>query len=60
MAQKRIGDLVLWRLAFEVGHGDEGLAVNCIDFVDGANAGVIERGGCLSFPEKPLLVLVVL
>ena len=52
-------DLLLQRLAFEEGHGNEGLAFDFIDLVDVADVGVIECGGrfCLS-PETGLDLFV--
>ncbi len=57
--QRAFPNLVPDGLAFKKGHGDEGLAVNFIDFVDGANVGVIERGGRLRLAKETLLVLFV-
>ena len=48
-SSERRGDGVLERLAFEALHGDEGVAVFLADVVDGADVGVIERGGGLGF-----------
>ena len=46
-------DAMLQGLAVEELHGDEGLAVGLTDIVDGADIGMIERGGRLSFALKP-------
>ena len=43
------GDAMFQRLAVEVFHGDEPLAVVFVDFVDGADVGMIQRGGGLGF-----------
>ena len=43
------GDGVLQRLAFKALHGDEGLAIFLADVVNGANVGMIQRGGGLRF-----------
>ena len=43
------GDDVLERDAIEKFHGDEGCAVFFADVVDGADVGMIERGGGLGF-----------
>ena len=40
---------MLQRLAFEKFHGDEGFAVFFADVVNGADVGMIERGGGLGF-----------
>ena len=42
-------DLLLQRLAFEEGHGNEGLAFDFIDLVDVADVGVIKCGGRFRF-----------
>ena len=42
-------DAVLERLAVEKFHGDEGLAVLFADVVNGADVGMVERGGGLGF-----------
>ena len=42
-------DAVLERLAVEKFHGDEGLAVLFADVVNGADVGMVERGGRLRF-----------
>ena len=46
------GDAMLERGALQKFHSDEGLAVLFADIVDGADVGVIERRGGLSFPFK--------
>ena len=52
-------DLLLQRLAFEEGHGNEGLALDFIDLVDVADVGVIKCGGRFRFsPETRLDILV--
>ena len=43
------GDAVLQRHAIEKFHGDEGLAVLLADVVNGADVGMIQRGGGLGF-----------
>src|ERR1700747_828524 len=43
---------MLQRDALEKFHGDEGLAILFADVVDGADVGMIERGGGLSFALK--------
>ena len=40
------------RLAFEQFHGDEGAAVVLFDGVDGANAGMVERGCGAGFAQE--------
>ena len=39
-------------LSFDEGRGDKGLAFDLIDFMDGANIGVIERCGRLRFTKE--------
>ena len=46
-------DAMLQGLAVEELHGDEGLAVGLTDIVNGADIGVIERGGGLGLALKP-------
>jgi hypothetical protein len=47
---KRVaGDLVLEGHAFEILHDDEGLAGGFVDFMDGADVGVIQRRGGAGF-----------
>ena len=46
------GDAVLQGRAIEVLHGDEGAAVVLSDVVNGADVGMIERGGGLGFALK--------
>ena len=45
---------MLESLAFEQFHGDEHAAVGFVDFVDGADVGVIERGGGARFSLETL------
>ena len=42
-------DAVLQRHAIETFHGDEGLAMLIVDFVNGADVGMVEGGGGLGF-----------
>ena len=42
-------DLFFEALAFHEGHGQEGLPFSFVDFVDGADVGVIECRGSLGF-----------
>ena len=46
------GDGFVEGLAFEQLHGDEGAAILFFDGVNGANAGMIERGGRAGFAEE--------
>ncbi len=41
------GDGVLQSCTFQAFHGDEGFAIRLADFVDGADVGMVQRGGCL-------------
>ncbi len=43
------GDFMLQRDAFEVLHGDEGLPTLIVNFVDGADVGVVQSRGSLGF-----------
>ncbi len=45
-------DDVLQRRAFQKLHGDEGFAVLFTDVVDGADVGMVQRGGGFGFPPK--------
>jgi hypothetical protein len=45
---------MLERLPFEQLHGDEVLAIRFVDFTNGANVRVIERGGSEGFALKSL------
>ena len=47
-------DQLLQRLAIQKFHDDEGLAVLVVNFVNGADVGMIERGGGARFAAKPL------
>ena len=40
---------MLQRVAIEKFHGDEGLAVLLVDFVDGADVGMVQSGGGFGF-----------
>ena len=46
------GDQLVESLAFEQLHGDEGAAILLFDGVNGANAGMIERGSSSGFAEE--------
>ena len=52
-------DLLLQRLAFEEGHGNEGLAIGFRDFMHGADIRVIQRGGRFRFSPEPRLYVLV-
>ena len=39
-------------MAFEEGHGEEGLPVSLVDLVDRANVLVIQARGCLGFSDE--------
>ena len=47
--QRAAVDQVLQSGAVQKFHGDEGFAVLFADIVDGADVGMIQRGGCLRF-----------
>ena len=47
-------DPVLERLAFEIFHGQKGLALLFADIVDGADVGVVQRGGGSGLAAKPV------
>jgi hypothetical protein len=53
-------DAVLQRLALQQFHGNEGLPIVFVNFVNGANVGVIEGRGCLGFALETLERLMVL
>ena len=46
--------------AFEQLHSDEGFSVVLFDGVNGADAGVVQRGGGTSFAEKTLMAFRIL
>ena len=54
--KRLLADAVLERLPFEQLHGDEwdrlAAVVHDIDFIDGADVGVIQRRGCAGFALK--------
>ncbi len=54
------GDAMLQGHAFEELHGDEALAVVLADFVDGADVGMVQRGGRARFAAETLQGLRVL
>jgi hypothetical protein len=43
-------DSVPERLPLQQFHGDEGSTIGLVDFVDGADVRVVQRGRCLGFP----------
>ena len=47
--ERALGDAMLQRLAIEKFHGDEGLAVLVVNFVDGADVGMVQGGGGFGF-----------
>ena len=47
--QRPAGDAMLQRHALQKLHGDEGFAVLVVDFVDGADVGMVQGGGGLGF-----------
>ena len=57
--QRSGGDLVVEGFAVEVRHRDEGVPLDLVDFVDGADVGVVERGGGLGLAEEARLGFVV-
>ncbi len=46
------GDAMLQGHAFEKFHGDESIAALIVNFVDGADVGMIKRGGGFGFALK--------
>jgi hypothetical protein len=52
--ERAAGDIVFQRLAVEKFHGDEVAAFEFVNFVDGADVGVIEGGGGLRFALETL------
>ena len=52
--ERALADGVLERHAVEQFHGDEAEAVGFADFVNGADVGVIERGGGAGFAAEAL------
>ena len=54
--ERLLANPMLQRLAFEQLHGDErnclAAVVHDVDFIDGADVGVIQRRGCPRFPLK--------
>ena len=58
--QRLARDALLQRLAFQELHHDEVLAFMRVDFVDGADVGMIQGGSSLGFPLKPLQLVSVL
>ena len=57
--QRAFLEFLLDGSAFEEGHRQEGLSVDLVDLVDGADIRVIERRGGLGFAEKTLAMLGV-
>ncbi len=53
------GDAVLEDLAFEQLHSDEGLAVVLVNFMDGADVGVVEGSGGAGFAQEAFERLAV-
>src|ERR1700683_4981893 len=52
--QRLAGDAMLERGAFHEFHGNKQLAVLLADLVDGADVGMIQRGGCACLSPKTL------
>ena len=50
--QRSASDAVLESQAVQILHGDEGLAMLVVNFVDGADVGMIQRGRGLGFALK--------
>ena len=50
--QRPGGNVMLKGRAFHEFHGNEGLAILLIDFVDGADVGMVQRGRCTGFSAK--------
>ncbi len=58
--QRTALDLLLDRLAVVIGHGDEQLAIlGLVDFVDGADVRMVERGGGFGLVDEPLLLVLL-
>ena len=53
------GDFFFQGLALHILHGDVGLVFMLVDFVYGDDMGVVERGGGLGLPLKPLHCILI-
>lgn len=53
-------DRFLQALALDELQGKEGFSLRFVNFMDRANVGMTERGGCFRFPFKSLAALLVL
>ena len=53
--ERAIADFVLDGAARDEGHGEEGLSLGLIDFIDGANVGMVECRRGLGFAQEAFL-----
>ena len=57
--ERTVGDLILHRVAFEVGHGEECLSLGLVDLVNRADVGVVELCRRFGFALETLPALFV-
>ena len=53
--ERALGDFVLDGLSLDEGHDEEGLSLGLVDFMDGANIGVVESRRGLRFAQEACL-----